>query len=136
MADIVDLEYIKGFLGLLEDDTFDEDIDFLIPVYTKEVTENIDIESLSENALSKIKSTIGAAIGCHLQKSRSKFRDVVKRYKIKNFEKEFDGRAFKETQNWCDTYDIAITEVEGSYGDSNTGSVKRLGISDEYSKPY
>jgi len=138
MADVVDLEYMKGFLGLLDIDTFDEDIEFLIPVYTSQVTQNIDVENLSAFGLNEVKMTIGAGIGCHLQKTRQQFRANMKMYKVGNVERKFFGGVKdEEGQNWCKNYDYALAFVEGSYADGTySGSVKRQGLTDEYSRPY
>ncbi|MDP3065882.1 MAG: hypothetical protein Q8N08_04010 [Methanobacteriaceae archaeon] len=137
MAIVVELDFVKGFLGILDDTTtYDEDIELLIPLYLNEVTKDIDIDNLTAEEVIVMQSSIAGGIGCHLSKSKPAFSQGqnIKKYVVGKIQKEF-GEA-KAVDTWCTYYDLMKEKVNSEISEGSFGSFKRLGVADEYLNPY
>lgn len=145
MAELADIDYIKGFLNLLDDDTYNDDLEFLLGVYTDDVLNIFDTSSetyediadtLTDREMALINYAIGAGVACHLLKTHPELNRGTRMYKIGKVQKELDRRIAKDAEDWCDVYEALIIELSSEFGETTFGSVKRLGLADEYTRPY
>lgn len=139
MALSVDLDYVKGFLGISdESDTYDTDIELLIPLYISEVTKDFELDGLSDDMTNILVAAVAGGIGCHLSKSRPAFAQGqnIKGLVVGKIEKTFDTKNKDASVSWCKYYESMVEEILSSMSETNMGTVKRGGISDDYSVPY
>jgi hypothetical protein len=143
-VDTIDLQYIKSFLGINEDDdSFDDEITTVIPFYVTRVSKLLQIDYTKLTAiftvddLTFIAQCISAMIGCHLLKSDEMFGSKYSGWKVGNVQKQFLRRV-KDYDNWCDMMDDLMAELGALYSDQsgNKQSGKRRSITDDYTQPF
>lgn len=143
-VDLIDLQYIKSFLGINEDDdSFDEEISTVIPFYATKLGKLLEIDytkltaTFTQDDLDFLAQAIAVMIGCHLIKSDTMFGAKYSGWKVGNVQKSFLRRV-KDYDNWCDMMDDLMVELGTLYSDQ-TGQkqiVTRRSITDVYSQPY
>ena len=133
MIDLVDESYVKGFLNLT-DTKHDSLIDFVIPIYTREIQNIIDVSKLTEDQLEDVKATITSGIACHIQMIDPTFSLPLKSFDLGNVSKEFQTQNGIDT--WCEFYESLKETISLKYGPSRSGVAKRPGVSSDYPKPY
>ena len=134
MISLVDEDYVKGFLNLTENDKYDSLIAFVIPIYTREIGNLLDVSKLSDDELEDIRATISIGIGCHIQMTDPTFGLQLKAFELGNVSKTFDTS--KTADTWCEVYEFAKEDILLQYGPARVASGKRPGVSSEYPKPY
>ncbi len=132
MISIVDEDTVKGYLNITTD-KHNTLINFVIPFYTNDIENEIDVSSLTEDQLSDVAATISVGIGCHIQMADPTFGSQVKAFEIGNISKTFDTSKAPDT--WCELYEIMKNSLFSKYS-TRVGVVKRPGLSDEFTKPY
>jgi hypothetical protein len=130
---MVDAEWIKDSLGIDSvDETYDLVLSVLLPIYVQQVTGNIDLTKLTSVQIEEINGVISLGVGCQLGLTFANFKQNLKKFILGNVEKDFDI----EKTTFCSLYETMLLAVKSEYGENASGSVKRSGLTSEYSKPY
>lgn len=132
----IDVDLVKEFLGITED-SHDDLITSSIPFYSYYIIRQIGVElsTLTEGEIEFIQAVISLGIACHLMKAIPDFGLPLYSWKLGDAQKMFQPRRTLKYDTWCDLYDDFFNEFLALFA-IQTNTAKRLGVIDEYSRPY
>jgi hypothetical protein len=140
--DTFNVEFIKTFIGIVDDDSFDSIIEQTIPFYAVLIAKTLDItledlDALPEEDQEFIAGVIAVAVACHLMTSDPQFGLKQQGYRIGDVARNFARRYTRDFENWCDLNDTLMRDLMDMYGNEGDNLyVKRRGLIDDYTTPY
>lgn len=140
--DTFDVEYVKTFIGIYDDDTFDDTIETAIPFYVTLISKTLDLQltdldALSTNDQEFLAGVISVAVACHMMTADPQFGLKQQGYKIGDVSRNFARRYTRDFENWCDLSDTLLKDLFDLFGQTADNMyVKRRGLTDDYTQPY
>lgn len=137
-----DIDYIKNFIGIIDDDSFDDVISTSMVFYTNLIAKLIDLtvedlDSLPEEDQEFLAGIVSVGVACHMMTVDPQYGLKQQGYKIGDVSRNFARRYTRDFENWCDLFDTLMNDLNSMYGnDSDTVYGKRRGLSDDYTTPY
>lgn len=120
-----ELEEVKQFLALEEDDELDDLLLFLIDHYSQVIQERTGVSEI--NILTK--DALFFAIACHLIKSHVNKISPAIAYTVGSVRERFQAPSRRD-DSWCDLYESKINEIlQAESGVFGVKGIRRRGIS-------